>query len=112
MILSTIEMLKTNIALKEFNGVLFLYDNKKIIEDELFMKFLNIYFEKSKVKPLEKLIVSENKSNYILNKSFLKEIYEHPLEDHVAVFKNKEIIIYISLEAIKEKYDKFVKKFK
>jgi len=107
MISTKIARVKTNLATYDYNACLFLYDMKEIEEEKNLTIFIDELFKEAKVtKYAARLMVITDESKYISNHEFLKEFYEHSMENHIVIFKNKKVIGYTPLNEIIKIYNK------
>lgn len=109
MISTKIARMKMNTINYENSACLFLYDDS-ILKTELFVTFVDELFKSAKVeKHGARAMVIEDDRRYISNKEFLKELYDHPNESHIVIFKDKKMVGYTPLDELVKLFKKSIK---
>ena len=112
MLKTTIERLKLNIATKPATAALVIYNENDLLKDINFLQYIEELFKQHDIETMTaRLKVMAIEMEYIKNKSFLSRYYEHPLENHIVIFKDGELTEYLSVDKLEVLYNKAIKKF-
>jgi len=97
--------MKINLLNYEYSACLFVYDVIDVEDENDFLTYINEIFKKSKVEKFgARLIVKAPKLQYMHNKIFLQDIYEHKNENHIVIFKKRKLVAYTPLEEVLKIY--------
>lgn len=105
MLKNDISLLKSNLVWRTFTAALIIYNNDDIINDSNFLNFIDEIMKNEQVDhPLARMLIIEKECEFIINKQFLIDIYDHKFDNRLVIFKGKNLIKDISLEEIKKTY--------
>ena len=106
MLKTTIERLKLNIATKPATAALVIYNEDELLLDTKFLYYVEELFKQNDIETMTaRLKVMAIEKEYISNKSFLSRYYEHPLENHIVIFKDGELVEYKSVDELEQQYN-------
>ena len=105
-----IALLKVNMTKYKVNGCLIIYQENEFTKEDSFLIFVDDFLKEENVLDrAARITVKTEASKYILNKAFIRDFYDHPVENHIAIFKDKVLVHFTPLEKLEKAYSTMTK---
>jgi len=113
MMTTKIEHLKLDIFSSPKVAALVIYEENELTKNKDFIKYVEELFKTFGIeKAWTRLEIIADPRDYIINAAFLRDFYNHPMENHIVVFNNGKLTEYMTVVELEKVYENETNKYR